>query len=71
MAPRKQEVLRLLDEFARQPKPTGPVPLAAAYLRAVERWEALPENTSGTDKSWVDEARREFDAHFSRARIRP
>ena len=67
----RAEVLRLLDPYARQPKPSGPVALSPAYLRAIERWEALPDNAAGTDKSWVDRCRDEFEAHFARARLLP
>lgn len=31
-----------------------------AYLEAVRRIEALPENQSGTDKTWVDRARAAY-----------
>jgi hypothetical protein len=64
-------VLDLLDAFARAPKPTGPVLLDPAYLRAVERWEALPENAEGTDKSWVVRLQRTLRDHFDKARLLP
>ncbi len=48
-----REALRILDEFERLPRESGPVVLSEAYLRAVERWEALPENQPGSDKTWV------------------
>lgn len=67
----KAEVLALLDAYARQPKPSGPVTLRPGYLGAVERWEGLPENAAGTDKSWVGRSQRTFDAHFVRARLLP
>ena len=67
----KAEVLSLLDHYARQPKPSGPVALSAAYLRAIERWEALPDNAAGADKSWVGRCQDEFAAHFARARLLP
>lgn len=68
MGPTKEEVLRLLDGYARAPKPVGPVTLRPAYLAAVERWEALPGNRPGADKSWVGRCQRDFEAHFARAR---
>ena len=37
---------------------TGPVDLGPAYLRAVTSVQALPENQSGADKSWVVRAMR-------------
>ena len=54
----KDEVLRLLDEYARAPKPTGPVTLSPEYLAAVERWEALAGNAEGREKGWVLRAER-------------
>lgn len=68
VGPTKAEVLELLVAYARLPKDTGAVPLGAAYLRAVERWEDLPENAAGADKSWVDRSRRSFEEHFRKAR---
>ena len=59
----------MLDAYARMPKPTGPVVLSPAYLRAIERWEALPENAEGSDKSWVSSCQRNWDAHFAKARL--
>jgi hypothetical protein len=52
------------------PKVEGPVTLSPGYLRAIERWEALPENASGADKSWVGRCQRAFDRHFAKARAR-
>lgn len=40
------------------PDGTGPVDLGPAYLRAVTAVQALPENQSGADKSWVVRAMR-------------
>ncbi len=37
---------------------SGPVTLGPAYLAAVARLEALPENRDGADKSWVLRAMR-------------
>jgi hypothetical protein len=69
MGPSKAEVLAMLDAYARMPKPTGPVALGPAYLRALERWEELPENAEGADKSWVGRCQRRWDAHFAGARV--
>jgi hypothetical protein len=68
MGPTRAELLALLDDFARTPVPSGPVELDAAYLRAIERWEALPENAERADKSWVGRCQRMWDAHFARVR---
>ena len=35
--------------------------LGRAYLRAIEKLEALPQNQSGADKSWVERAMRSWD----------
>lgn len=69
MAPTKAEVLEMLDAHARMPKPSGPVPLSPAYLRAIERWEDLPENAGGADKSWVLLADRAARVTAARARL--
>jgi hypothetical protein len=69
VGPTKAEVLKMLDAYARMPKPSGPVTLSPGYLRAVERWEALPENAAGVDKSWVVRCQRAFEAHFAKARV--
>ncbi len=70
MGPTKAEVLEMLDAYARLPKVEGPVTLSPAYVRAVERWEALPENVAGADKSWVGRCLRAFGAHIAKARAR-
>lgn len=67
MGPSKDEVLEMLAAYAGLPKPSGPVTLSAAYLRAVERWEALPDNAAGAEKSWVSRCQEDFKAHFSKA----
>jgi hypothetical protein len=68
VGPTKAEVLKLLDACAPLPRDSGPVVLGAAYLRALERWEDMPENAAGADKSWVDRSRRSFEEHFRKAR---
>jgi len=37
-----------------------PIRLSAAYLRAIAKLEALPQNQSGADKSWVERAIRSW-----------
>lgn len=37
------------------------------YLRAVERLEAMPNDCSGADKSWVEESRRGGGNHWARS----
>jgi hypothetical protein len=70
VAATKADILKMLDAYARMPKPSGPVALSSAYLRAIERWEDLPENAEDADKSWVGRCQRDFEEHFDKARIR-
>lgn len=67
MDPGDKRLFDLLDEVRTWPRETGPVTLRPAYLRAIEAIEALPENQSGADKSWVEKADREFREHYKRA----
>ncbi|PYQ16756.1 MAG: hypothetical protein DMF79_18220 [Acidobacteria bacterium] len=69
MAPTRNDVLRLLDEYARRPKASGPVALSEPYLEAVERWETLPENAERTEKGWVLRADRSWRQSIARARL--
>jgi hypothetical protein len=66
---KKADALRILAAVARKPTPTGPVVLRVDYLRAIDRWEELPENAPGADKTWVAASRRAFAAHFEKARL--
>ena len=38
------------------------------YLEAVRRLEALPQNRTGADKSWVHRARDRYREHYRKAR---
>ena len=69
MGSSKADVLAMLETYARMPKSKGAVALPSAYLRAVERWQELPDNAAGADKSWVGRSRRSFGAHFAKARV--
>jgi hypothetical protein len=62
-----RKALRLLRSYAGRAK-SGRVVLSAEYMRDVRRCEALPENQSGRDKTWVERSRRRFREHFARAR---
>lgn len=64
-----KRLFEILDEVRTWPRPTGPVTLRPEYLRAIEETEALPENQSGADKSWVEKADREFRDVLARARL--
>lgn len=65
----REKVLALLEEYARQPKPVGPVELGQGYLKSVERWENLPENAEGSEKGWVLRADRSWRESIARARL--
>jgi hypothetical protein len=60
------ELRKLLEVYARTPRQTGPVVLPDAYLRAVERVEALPDNASGADKGWVSDVLKRSGAFYAR-----
>jgi hypothetical protein len=65
------KALRAIDEaVAEVAGLSGPVTLDEAYLRAIDVVEALPQNQSGTDKTWVWEAIERDRGHFARARRR-
>jgi hypothetical protein len=59
---------------SRTPRPQEPASERAAdlvdadYARAIARVEALPQNQSGSDKSWVFEVLRANQEHFARAK---
>jgi hypothetical protein len=65
----REKVLELLEEYARRPKPVGPVALEREYLEGVERWENLPENAEGSEKGWVLRADRSWRESIARARL--
>ena len=45
--------------------------LTDAFLRAIIRWENLPHNRPGEDKTWVERLDAEWREHYRRAvRIR-
>jgi hypothetical protein len=66
--PEVKRALEAIDRVCETPTPTGPVELDAEYLSAIERVEALPENQSGADKSWVRKILEEARDQWSRAR---
>jgi hypothetical protein len=69
MPPTRDEVLRLLDEYARAPRLSGPVSLSEDYLDAVRRWEALPENAERSEKGWVLRADRSWRQSMAQSRL--
>ena len=63
-----ERALEILDQFARLPCEEGPVTLSQEYLHDIATVEALPQNRSGADKSWVHKSLDSFRHHFLRAR---
>ena len=62
-----EEGLRALRESAEQ-APSIRIDLDDEYRRAIALVEALPQNQSGADKSWVSRTNNAFRVHFRRAR---
>jgi hypothetical protein len=53
MDPAQVAALRAVDEAERLRRPPAPLTLREDYLEAVARAEALSDNQSGSDKTWV------------------
>jgi hypothetical protein len=71
MASPADKALRAIDDaVAEVSRLSGPVTLDAEYLRAIERVEAMPQNQSGADKTWIREAVERDRRHFARIRRR-
>jgi hypothetical protein len=67
----KQEALAAIDRAAawvREQREKGFPPLSSRYLRHIARVEALPQNQSGSDKSWLRRSDVRDREHFRRAR---
>ena len=63
------------DDMARSRNlPVGPkrrpIPLAPDHLRRINQLEALPENASGAEKSWVHKAHADAMRHLRSAKRR-
>ena len=61
-----EELVRLLAPFRAMRIETGPVALSDEYLKMIEEVEAAPENQSGSDKTWVWRADRQYRDYFDR-----
>jgi hypothetical protein len=62
--------LEILEKAEREWKPpAAPVVLTDAYLRGVERIEALSPNQPGADKAWVERVDQE-DRWFFKSIVR-
>ena len=57
-------------EWLKRQREAGWSPLSDQYLAHIERVEALPQNQSGADKSWVWTVAARDRNHFARARRR-
>jgi len=62
--------LRILEQYAQAPREVGPAALSQEYLDDIAKVEALPQNQSGADKSWVHRAQANFLRHYQRAQRR-
>ena len=54
----------------REVEPSCEELLASDYLRCIARVEAMPENASGADKTWVHRAHADAVRHFGSAKRR-
>ena len=63
-----EQALKILDEFARMPRETGPVTLSREYLDHIARVESLAENQSGVDKTSRHKSQSEFLNHYRHVR---
>ncbi len=57
----------MTPDSPRSEPPRRPIELDAAYLAAIARVEALPENASGSDKTWVEAAIQAWNDHYAAA----
>lgn len=62
-----EDGLRALRESAEQASSIR-IEIDDEYRRAIRLVEALPQNQSGADKSWVWRMEHAFREHFKRAR---
>jgi hypothetical protein len=69
MLPTPVNVLRLLEEYARAPTPSGPLPLSEEYLEAIRRWQATAENAEHSEKGWVLRADRSWRRVMASSRL--
>ncbi len=60
------EIARIIAPFRHLARETGPVVLSDEYIRMIDEVESAPENQSGSDKTWVWEADRQFRDYYDR-----
>ena len=63
--------MELIREAKRSLPPPGPVVLTEEYLRWVELAEQLPENRSGSDKTWTERTLVEWSQALADLEERP
>jgi hypothetical protein len=61
-----EAVFRMLDDAVERAKSIR-IDLDEPFLRAIAMVEALPENQSGADKTWVHQVVHESNTHFATA----
>ena len=66
MRPTLEDGLRALREASEQAA-TIRIELDEEYLRAIRLVEALPQNQSGADKTWVSRVLARSKSYFARA----
>ena len=66
MGPTLDDALRMLREATEQ-APLIRVELDEEYLRYIAAVEALPQNQSGADKTWVERSIESSNRHFAAA----
>ena len=67
MRPTLEDGLRALREASEQAASIR-IDLDEEYLRAIRLAEALPQNQSGADKTWVARMEEAFQAHYRNAK---
>ncbi len=67
MNPELERVLRILDESVEQAKSIR-IDVDEEYRRAIALAEALPQNQSGADKTWVWRMDAAFRAYYKAVR---
>lgn len=58
------DLVAILAPYRSMRVETMPVALTDDYLLMIEEVESAPENQPGADKTWVEEAGREFREYF-------
>jgi hypothetical protein len=67
MTPQLEAALRMLDDAARETASIR-IEVDEDYRRAIALVETLPQNQSGSDKTWIWRMDRAFREHYRRAK---